>query len=537
MLFGLDETESLILSISVIGFITIVAGCVSGLTLSLFSIDETFLKVLADGPDGPDKRRAQNILAVTASPHWLLVTLLLTNAAAIESMPMIIDSILNPIAAICISVVLVLVFGEVIPQALFIRHALPIGSFFSFPLRGLMWLTCPVSWTVAKILDAVVGHREAVFFRRRELREFLILQQEMLDQPLLSDDDNDERRSDTNNPARLLAAEMKQKISEQEISIMLGALSLSETMVSDETFKYTKLEAVVSLSENTIVDKNQCERLFLCGFSRILVHKHGHPREITGFFLSKMLIKLIYRTVERAPTVKDLAVMEAHSCMTTDFLSDVYQSMQMKSCHMAVVYEESYGDTERKAVGIVTSHDILEFIHRCSFSDETDMRNGAPLQLLVKSWYQMKFRKQVMESAAVFGGGGGAGGVSGPPSSGGGAASMGTMVHHGPASLRQQDIFSSPGYQTASGQWDQSPASQNRSFSRIPTTRHSGYGQGRHSGLGRQNSGVLGNGPHSFSLAKIDRNKNGEKEMMMKKPGSPTTSRSHGVNVSGYGSL
>ncbi|CUE71243.1 membrane-associated protein, putative [Bodo saltans] len=349
MLFGLDETESLILSISVIGFITIVAGCVSGLTLSLFSIDETFLKVLADGPDGPDKRRAQNILAVTASPHWLLVTLLLTNAAAIESMPMIIDSILNPIAAICISVVLVLVFGEVIPQALFIRHALPIGSFFSFPLRGLMWLTCPISWTVAKILDAVVGHREAVFFRRRELREFLILQQEMLDQPLLSDDDNDERRSDTNNPARLLAAEMKQKISEQEISIMLGALSLSETMVSDETFKYTKLEDVVSLSENTIVDKNQCERLFLCGFSRILVHKHGHPREITGFFLSKMLIKLIYRTVERAPTVKELAVMEAHSCMTTDFLSDVYQALQMKSCHMAVVYEESYGDAERKA--------------------------------------------------------------------------------------------------------------------------------------------------------------------------------------------
>jgi metal transporter CNNM len=526
MLFGLDETESLIFSISVIAFITIVAGCVSGLTLSLFSIDETYLKVLADGPEGPDKRRAQNVLAVTASPHWLLVTLLLTNAAAIESMPMIIDSILNPIAAICISVVLVLVFGEVIPQALFIRHALPIGSFFSLPLRCLMWATSPISWTVAKILDAVVGHREAVFFRRRELREFLVLQQEMLDQPLLSDDDHDDRRSDAGNPARILAAEMKQKISEQEISIMLGALSLSETMVEDVL--KTKLEDVVSLSETTVVDKNQCERLFLCGFSRILVHKPGHPEHITGFFLTKMLIKLIYRTQERAPTVKDLAIMEAHVCSPYDLLSEVYQALQLKSCHLAVVCEDSDTGNGRKALGIITSHDILEFIHRCSFSDETDMRNGAPLQLLVKSWYQMKFRKQVMESATMFGGSGI--GASGPPSSGGGP-SMGAMHYNGGTATFRGDIFSSPGLGT-SAQWDQSPASHNRSFSRIMATRHSG--------IGRQNSGVLatqGNGPHSFSLSRIDRNKTGEREMMVRKPGSPTTSRSHGVNTSGYGSL
>lgn len=494
-MLGLDETETLILSIAAIVFTTIVAGCVSGLTLSLFSLDETYLKALADGPESAEKRQAARVLAVINSPHWLLVTLLLTNAAAIESMPMIIDSILNPVAAICISVVLVLVFGEVIPQAFFIRHALPIGSFFSYPLRGLMWVTSPISWTVAKVLDAVVGHREAVFFRRRELREFLMLQQEMLEQPLLHSEEDGKEQS----PQAIAAQDMKQKISEQEIAIMLGALSLSETMVIDVL--KTRIEDVASLSEDDVVDKNRCENLFTCGFSRILVHEPGNREHVTGFFVTKMLITLIYRTQDRAPKVKDLVLLQPHICSPYDLLSEVYQQLQLKSCHLAVVCEEGDYGGHRKAIGIITAHDILEFIHRRSFGDETDLRQGAPMQLLVKSWYQMQFRKQVISSANMFGG-------TGPPS--GGAAA--------PQSMRPTDaLFLSPGYQTSSAQWDQSPSSQNRSFTRLMLTRQSGGGGG-------------GGG------SARNRSKTGEREML-RKPSSPTTRPSGSTNTSGYGSL
>jgi len=41
-----------------------------------------------------------------------LVTLLLANAAAVESMPIFMDRISSPVIAICVSVTAVLFFGE-----------------------------------------------------------------------------------------------------------------------------------------------------------------------------------------------------------------------------------------------------------------------------------------------------------------------------------------------------------------------------------------------------------------------------------------
>ena len=55
-------------------------------------------------------------MQVVARPHLLLVTLLLSNAAAMEALPLFIDRLLSPVAAIALSVSAVLLFGEVIPQ-------------------------------------------------------------------------------------------------------------------------------------------------------------------------------------------------------------------------------------------------------------------------------------------------------------------------------------------------------------------------------------------------------------------------------------
>jgi metal transporter CNNM len=50
--------------------------------------------------------------------HWMLVTLLLSNAAALETLPIFLDNLVSPFASVLISVTLVLAFGEIIPQAL-----------------------------------------------------------------------------------------------------------------------------------------------------------------------------------------------------------------------------------------------------------------------------------------------------------------------------------------------------------------------------------------------------------------------------------
>jgi metal transporter CNNM len=45
----------------------------------------------------------------------MLVTLLLCNAAAMETLPIFLDKLVTPVEAIVLSVTLVLIFGEIIP--------------------------------------------------------------------------------------------------------------------------------------------------------------------------------------------------------------------------------------------------------------------------------------------------------------------------------------------------------------------------------------------------------------------------------------
>ncbi|KAG8479570.1 hypothetical protein CXB51_029325 [Gossypium anomalum] len=55
------------------------------------------------------------ILPVVRKQHSLLCTLLLCNAAAMEALPIFLDSLVTAWGAILISVTLILLFGEVRP--------------------------------------------------------------------------------------------------------------------------------------------------------------------------------------------------------------------------------------------------------------------------------------------------------------------------------------------------------------------------------------------------------------------------------------
>jgi hypothetical protein len=86
----------------------------SGLTIGLASIDRLSLEV--DSIGNPDiKSKTERIFPVIDRHHWMLVTLLLCNAAAMETLPIFLDKLVTPVEAIVLSVTLVLIFGEIIP--------------------------------------------------------------------------------------------------------------------------------------------------------------------------------------------------------------------------------------------------------------------------------------------------------------------------------------------------------------------------------------------------------------------------------------
>jgi len=87
----------------------------SGLTTGLASIDRLSLEIEAKS-SMKTKKAATKIFAIIDQYHWMLVTLLLCNTLAMESLPIALSNCKIP-TAICllISVTAVLAFGEVIP--------------------------------------------------------------------------------------------------------------------------------------------------------------------------------------------------------------------------------------------------------------------------------------------------------------------------------------------------------------------------------------------------------------------------------------
>lgn len=97
--------------------ITMFSGLMSGLTVGYLSIDDLLLDLKAKTGTEQDKLDAEKLLPILEKRHWLLVTLLLSNAVAMETLPICLHKIVPEVVAILFSVVLVLIFGEIVPQA------------------------------------------------------------------------------------------------------------------------------------------------------------------------------------------------------------------------------------------------------------------------------------------------------------------------------------------------------------------------------------------------------------------------------------
>jgi metal transporter CNNM len=89
-----------------------------GLTIGLMSLDATNLQILRASGSEREKIYAERIEPIRKSTHILLVTLLLGNTIVNETLPVLFHIIhLDGYQAVLISTALIVIFGEIIPQA------------------------------------------------------------------------------------------------------------------------------------------------------------------------------------------------------------------------------------------------------------------------------------------------------------------------------------------------------------------------------------------------------------------------------------
>lgn len=93
--------------------------------------------------------------------YWMLVTLLFSNATAMEALPICLDAVLPSWAALLVSVTMVLAFGQIIPTAVCTSpYQTQIAVLFCPLVKFLMYFTSPITWTIAQILNRVMGEHE-----------------------------------------------------------------------------------------------------------------------------------------------------------------------------------------------------------------------------------------------------------------------------------------------------------------------------------------------------------------------------------------
>ncbi|KAH7520342.1 hypothetical protein FEM48_Zijuj08G0133800 [Ziziphus jujuba var. spinosa] len=316
--------------IAIITLLVLFSGLMSGLTLGLMSMSLVDLEVLLKSGTPTDRKHAAKILPVVKRQHLLLCTLLMCNAAAMETLPIFLDSLVSAWVAILISVTLILFFGEIIPQAVFSRHGLAIGAAVAPFVRILVFVCFPVAYPISKLLDFLLGKGHDALFRRAELKT------------LVDFHGNEAGKGG--------------ELTRDETTIITGALELTEKRAKDAM---TPIEETFVIDINAKLDRNFKKVILEKGHSRVPVY-HEHPRNIIGLVLVNNLITI--NPSDEVP-VRNIVVRKIPRVPETMPLYDILNEFQKGHSHMAVVVRQHNNVQQQASENPCDTRDVRLDIH------------------------------------------------------------------------------------------------------------------------------------------------------------------------------
>ena len=244
-------TEILPLALQIIFVLVlmILSGMFSGLNLGLMALDPTTLQIIEKSGTKRQKRYAKTIHRVRRRGNYLLCTLLLGNVLVNSTFTILLDGLIgNGIYAVIGSTMAIVIFGEIVPQAICSRYGLFIGANTIWLTYLFMFLTLPLSLPISLILDCILGKEIGSVYNRDQLLELLHVTQNQTD------------------------------IADYEMGIISGALQLKNKTVSDVM---TKLEHVYCIDIEAMLDFKTMKDIYDSGFSRIPIYE-GEQSNIVG---------------------------------------------------------------------------------------------------------------------------------------------------------------------------------------------------------------------------------------------------------------
>lgn len=142
--------------------------------VGLMSIEKIQLEIMSKSKDAEERKIAKKILEVVSDHHLFLVTLLVANAMALETLPLIVHSLMPDWAAIIFSTIIVLIGGEIIPQAYCTGPKKITIAYHAAPIILLMIkLLCIIVIPMARGLDALLGKHSHQRIQHKDFANFL----------------------------------------------------------------------------------------------------------------------------------------------------------------------------------------------------------------------------------------------------------------------------------------------------------------------------------------------------------------------------
>jgi len=370
----------------------ICAAFAAGLTVGLMSLDPLELEVKRRVGTPDERKHAEKICPLIARHHRLLVTLLLFNSIANEALPIFLSGLVPGYVAVLLSVTAILIFGEIIPSALFtgpnqIVMAARFSGFVLF-LMGLFW---PIAYPIAHVLDKWLGHNSFKRYTREELSTLVDLQREAgvvkHRRPPGAAGGAVGAGAHAHSAKEKELGESMRAITVDEATIVAGVLKCHAKKICDAL---KPMDEVYTLCEDDVLDENMLCEIMACGYSRIPVHSTLGRQDIRGFLLVKRLIVL--DPADRRP-VRTLPLRQPIVVSPTGSLLELINVFQEGRSHMAIV--SSCPDLTRQAlrtgkplegriapIGIITLEDLFEEILQEEIYDEHDDRVGGFLFLV-----------------------------------------------------------------------------------------------------------------------------------------------------------
>lgn len=409
---------------------------ISCMFLGLLTLDELDLQIKTRAAIDADERRyAAALLPVVTQHHRLLVTLLLLNAIAYEALPLFLDKLIPSWAAILLSVSFLLIFGEVIPSAVFtgpnqLRLAARLVPLVNLCIISL-W---PIATPIVLLLDCLVPHDDSDdLYHRGELSALIRIQHEEREAKKArvrgSCGIGNQRNSTKSNEWRSFKKEIMEAVQERqrsrsssfadetdvtvqmepppldhtEVRVVEGALNMKTKVAMDVC---TNLHNIYSVSCDIILNKKSITEIYGQGYSRVPVYKPdpNYPdsrNTIIGVLMTRQLIVIDWdheREISSLP-------LQVPPCVSPRMnLVELLKLLQRGGSLMAFVCAQpgvaskamNQGDPipgEAGFMGLVTLEDVLESVLQETIIDEEDQTDRNLASATLTHWAAQKIQE------------------------------------------------------------------------------------------------------------------------------------------------